>query len=88
MSYPTGSPSSSAGLCRPARSPGKAGRSREPGAPSYSNTCFQTILPSWEIKKILETKDLCEKDGTCTVGSIRIWTVTHFVILPQNQSND
>uniref|UniRef100_A0A3B4YGT6 Uncharacterized protein n=1 Tax=Seriola lalandi dorsalis TaxID=1841481 RepID=A0A3B4YGT6_SERLL len=38
----TGSPSSSAGLCRPARSPGKAGRSRAPGAPSYSNMCFQT----------------------------------------------
>lgn len=37
-----GSPSSSAGLCRPARSPGKAGRSREPGALSYSNMCFQT----------------------------------------------
>uniref|UniRef100_A0A4W6EU36 Uncharacterized protein n=1 Tax=Lates calcarifer TaxID=8187 RepID=A0A4W6EU36_LATCA len=26
----------------PARSPGKAGRSREPGALSYSNMCFQT----------------------------------------------
>uniref|UniRef100_A0A3B3IND2 Uncharacterized protein n=1 Tax=Oryzias latipes TaxID=8090 RepID=A0A3B3IND2_ORYLA len=30
------------GLCRPARSPGKAGRSRAPAARSYSNTCFQT----------------------------------------------
>uniref|UniRef100_A0A674P9R4 Uncharacterized protein n=1 Tax=Takifugu rubripes TaxID=31033 RepID=A0A674P9R4_TAKRU len=38
----TGSPSSSAGLCTPARSPGKAGRSRGPGAPSYSSRCFQT----------------------------------------------
>ena len=37
-----GSPSSSAGLCRPARSPGKAGRSREPAALSYSNMCFRT----------------------------------------------
>lgn len=37
-----GSPSSSAGLCTPARSPGKAGRSRGPGAPSYNNRCFQT----------------------------------------------
>uniref|UniRef100_A0A671YEQ7 Uncharacterized protein n=1 Tax=Sparus aurata TaxID=8175 RepID=A0A671YEQ7_SPAAU len=38
----TGSPSSSAGLCMPARSPGTAGRSTEPGARSYSNMCFQT----------------------------------------------
>uniref|UniRef100_A0AAQ6AI31 Uncharacterized protein n=1 Tax=Amphiprion ocellaris TaxID=80972 RepID=A0AAQ6AI31_AMPOC len=38
----TGSPSSSAGLCRPTRSPGKAGRSRGPGALSYSSMCFQT----------------------------------------------
>uniref|UniRef100_A0A8C7Y9J0 Uncharacterized protein n=1 Tax=Oryzias sinensis TaxID=183150 RepID=A0A8C7Y9J0_9TELE len=38
----SGSPSSSAELCRPARSPGKAGRSRAPAARSYSNTCFQT----------------------------------------------
>uniref|UniRef100_A0A3Q1IPX5 Uncharacterized protein n=1 Tax=Anabas testudineus TaxID=64144 RepID=A0A3Q1IPX5_ANATE len=38
----TGSPSSSAGLCRPARSPGKGGRSREPGALSYSNMCCRT----------------------------------------------
>lgn len=37
-----GSPSSSAGLCMPARSPGTAGRSTEPGARSYSNMCFQT----------------------------------------------
>uniref|UniRef100_A0A7N8XUL2 Uncharacterized protein n=1 Tax=Mastacembelus armatus TaxID=205130 RepID=A0A7N8XUL2_9TELE len=37
-----GSLSSSAGLCRPARSPGKVGRSKEPGALSYSNMCFQT----------------------------------------------
>uniref|UniRef100_A0A3Q2PVT7 Uncharacterized protein n=1 Tax=Fundulus heteroclitus TaxID=8078 RepID=A0A3Q2PVT7_FUNHE len=26
----------------PARSPGKAGRSRGPAAPSYSSTCFRT----------------------------------------------
>uniref|UniRef100_A0A3Q2CFN3 Uncharacterized protein n=1 Tax=Cyprinodon variegatus TaxID=28743 RepID=A0A3Q2CFN3_CYPVA len=26
----------------PTRSPGTAGRSTGPGAPSYSNTCFQT----------------------------------------------
>uniref|UniRef100_A0A665TJT0 Uncharacterized protein n=1 Tax=Echeneis naucrates TaxID=173247 RepID=A0A665TJT0_ECHNA len=38
----TGSPSSSAVLCKPARSPGKAGRSRAPEALSYSNMCFQT----------------------------------------------
>uniref|UniRef100_A0A3P9Q475 Uncharacterized protein n=1 Tax=Poecilia reticulata TaxID=8081 RepID=A0A3P9Q475_POERE len=38
----TGSPSSSAGLCRPARSRGKAGRSRGPAAPSCSSKCFQT----------------------------------------------
>uniref|UniRef100_A0A3P9KWR2 Uncharacterized protein n=1 Tax=Oryzias latipes TaxID=8090 RepID=A0A3P9KWR2_ORYLA len=49
----SGSPSSSAELCRPARSPGKAGRSRAPAARSYSNTCFQTeedkVLIDWEL---------------------------------------
>lgn len=45
-----GSPSSSAGLCTPARSPGKAGRSREPGALSYSNMCFQTEEGRWGQK--------------------------------------
>uniref|UniRef100_A0A6Q2WSI1 Uncharacterized protein n=1 Tax=Esox lucius TaxID=8010 RepID=A0A6Q2WSI1_ESOLU len=37
------SPFSSAGPCRPARSPGRAGRRTGPGAPSYNNMCCQTV---------------------------------------------
>uniref|UniRef100_A0A3B4VQI6 Uncharacterized protein n=1 Tax=Seriola dumerili TaxID=41447 RepID=A0A3B4VQI6_SERDU len=66
---PAGSPSSSAGLCRPARSPGKAGRSRAPGAPSYSNMCFQTEEGTnnrGEQKRFQSDHQLSDP-GSCTV---------------------
>uniref|UniRef100_A0A673XFK6 Uncharacterized protein n=1 Tax=Salmo trutta TaxID=8032 RepID=A0A673XFK6_SALTR len=64
----SGSPSSSAGPCRPARSPGRAGRSTGPEAPSYSNKCSQTEGPprQGQTERERGERGTCSLIGNCS----------------------